>query len=186
MLANPESSDSPENNDPPKVDTSKLISLFAKKITDKIDIPNKCKNDPRFINNDYLTFLFKTLKVQNIRYLFFTFFAILLFEAHVAYTLLSELYGIYLPLANSHNIPCLPTDSPPPTLAKFCIAHVYFSWLLQSFQVKREDKKTLWEMHKQWTTIIIKCCKQTNWFFTTYTIGKEWVWWEVKFQNKAL
>ena len=30
VLANPESSDPPENNDPPKVETSKLISLFAK------------------------------------------------------------------------------------------------------------------------------------------------------------
>ena len=30
VLANPESSDSPENNDPPKVETSKLISLFVK------------------------------------------------------------------------------------------------------------------------------------------------------------
>ena len=32
VLANPESSDPPKNNDPPEVDqTSKLISLFAKK-----------------------------------------------------------------------------------------------------------------------------------------------------------
>ena len=30
VLANPESGDSPENNDPSKVETSKLISLFAK------------------------------------------------------------------------------------------------------------------------------------------------------------
>ena len=30
VLANPESSDPPENNDPSKVETSKLISLFAK------------------------------------------------------------------------------------------------------------------------------------------------------------
>ena len=50
-----------------------------------IDILNKCHTDPRFVNNDYLTFLFTTLKVQDIRYLFsksipFTFFAILSFE----------------------------------------------------------------------------------------------------------
>ena len=50
-----------------------------------IDIRDKCHTDPRFINNDYLTFLFITLKVQDIRYLFsksipFTFFAILSFE----------------------------------------------------------------------------------------------------------
>ena len=30
VLANPESSDPPENNDPSKVETSKLISLSAK------------------------------------------------------------------------------------------------------------------------------------------------------------
>ena len=41
--------------------------------------------DPRFINNDHLTFLLITLKVQDIHYLFsksvlFTFFAILFFE----------------------------------------------------------------------------------------------------------
>ena len=30
VLANPESIDPPENNDNPKVETSKLISLFAK------------------------------------------------------------------------------------------------------------------------------------------------------------
>ena len=53
MLANPESSDPPENNDPPKVETSKLISLFAK-ITDMIDTLN---TDPRFSNNDYFDIL---------------------------------------------------------------------------------------------------------------------------------
>ena len=72
VLANPESSDPPENNDPPKVETSKLISLFAKNdgyggYPEQI----KCHTDPRFINNDYLTFLFITLKVQDIHYLFF-------------------------------------------------------------------------------------------------------------------
>ena len=69
VLANPESSSPPKNNYPLKVDTSKLISLSAK-ITDIIDILNKCHTDPRFINNDYLTFLFVTLNVQDIHYLF--------------------------------------------------------------------------------------------------------------------
>ena len=50
-----------------------------------IDILNKCHTDPRFVNNHYFTFLFTTLKVQDIRYLFsksirFTFFVILSFE----------------------------------------------------------------------------------------------------------
>ena len=66
VLANPESSDPPENNDPPKVETSKLISLYGG-YPEQI----KCHTDPRFINNDYLTFLFITLKVQDIHYLFF-------------------------------------------------------------------------------------------------------------------
>ena len=67
VLANPKSSDPPQNNDPLKVETSKLISPFANK-TDLIDISilNKCHTDPRFINSDYLTFLFITLKVQDI------------------------------------------------------------------------------------------------------------------------
>ena len=53
MLANPESSDPLENNDPPKVETSKLISLFAK-IMDMIDTLN---TDLRFSNNDYFDIL---------------------------------------------------------------------------------------------------------------------------------
>ena len=69
VLANPESSSPPKNNYPLKVDTSKLISLSAK-ISDIIDTLNKCHTDPRFINNDYLTFLFATLNVQDIHYLF--------------------------------------------------------------------------------------------------------------------
>ena len=36
-----------------------------------IDILNKCHTDPRFINNDYVTFLLITLTVQDIDYLFF-------------------------------------------------------------------------------------------------------------------
>ena len=49
------------------------------------NLTNKWHTDPRFINNDYLTFPFITLKVQDIHYLFsksipFTFFAILFFE----------------------------------------------------------------------------------------------------------
>ena len=116
VLANPESSDFPENDDPPKVETSKLISLFAKKITDKIDIPNKCKNDQRFINNDYLTFLFITLKVQNIRYLFFTFFAILLFEVpmwstHYFRNFTASICHLQIPIIY---LVCLPTLLPPP------------------------------------------------------------------------
>ena len=72
VLANPESSDPPENKDPPKEETSNPEQI-------------KCHTEPRFINNDYLTFLFITLKVQDIHYLFsksipFTFFAILFFE----------------------------------------------------------------------------------------------------------
>ena len=66
VLSNPLSSDAPENNDPTKVETSKTYFPFCKKITDVIDILiiNKCHTDPRFINNDYLTLLFITLKVQ--------------------------------------------------------------------------------------------------------------------------
>ena len=85
VLANPEISDPPENNDPPKVETSKLISFFAKNNGyDRYPEQIKCHTDPRFINNDYLIFLFITLKVQDIDYLFskstlFTFFAILFF-----------------------------------------------------------------------------------------------------------
>ena len=36
-----------------------------------IDILNKCHTDPKFINNDYVTFLLVTLTVQDIDYLFF-------------------------------------------------------------------------------------------------------------------
>ena len=84
VLANPESSDPPEKNDPPKVETS--ISLFAKNNGyDRYPEQIKCHTDPRFINNDYLIFLSITLKEQDIHYLFsksilFTFFAILFFE----------------------------------------------------------------------------------------------------------
>ena len=67
VLANPERRDPPENNDPLKVETSKLISLLEKNNgTDIIDILNKCHGDPRFINNDYFTFLFIPLKVRDI------------------------------------------------------------------------------------------------------------------------
>ena len=45
----------------------------------------------------------------------------------------------------SLNTPCLPT-SPPPNLAHTCI--FYFSWILQLFQEKLEDKTTLSEMHE--------------------------------------
>ena len=69
VLANPKSSSPAKSNYPQKVDTSKLISLSVK-ITDIIDTQNKCHTDPRFINNDYLTFLFVTLNVQDIHYLF--------------------------------------------------------------------------------------------------------------------
>ena len=84
-LANPERRDLPENNDPPIVETSKLISLFAKNIGYDRYILNKCHTDPRFTNNDYLTFPFITLKVQDIHNLFsksipFVFFAILFFK----------------------------------------------------------------------------------------------------------
>ena len=59
------------------------------------DILNKCHTDPRFTNNDYLTFLFITLKVQDIHYLFsksipFTFFAILFFEVSMWSTCFSH------------------------------------------------------------------------------------------------
>ena len=57
VLANPESSDPTEDNDPPKVETSNPERI-------------KCHTDPRFNNNDYLTFLSITLKVQDIHYLF--------------------------------------------------------------------------------------------------------------------
>ena len=42
-------------NDPPRVEISKLISLFAKK-TDMADILNKYHTDPRFIYNDNISF----------------------------------------------------------------------------------------------------------------------------------
>ena len=45
----------------------------------------------------------------------------------------------------SLNTPCLPT-SPPQNLAHTCI--FYFSWILQLFQEKLEDKTTLSEMHE--------------------------------------
>ena len=71
VLANPEINDPPETNDPPKEETSNPDLI-------------KCHTEPRFINNDYLTFLFITLKVEDIRYLFskcipFTLFAILFY-----------------------------------------------------------------------------------------------------------
>ena len=70
-LANPDINDPSENNDPPKVETSNPEQI-------------KCHTEPRFIN-DYLTFLFITLKVEDIHYLFskcipFTLSAILFFE----------------------------------------------------------------------------------------------------------
>ena len=65
MLANPESGYPPENNDPPKVETSKLISLFAKNNNGLI-ILQKCHTDPRFVNNDYLKSLFVRLKVPDL------------------------------------------------------------------------------------------------------------------------
>ena len=73
VLANPEINDPPENNDPPKVETSNPEQI-------------KCHTDLRFINiNDYLTFLFITLKVEDIHDLFskfipFTLVAISFFE----------------------------------------------------------------------------------------------------------
>ena len=82
VLANPESSNPPENNHTPKVETSKLISLFAE--NNGYDIYGeqiKCHTDLSFINDDNLTFLFTTLKVQDLPLLLsksipFTFFAI--------------------------------------------------------------------------------------------------------------
>ena len=72
VLANPENSDPPENNDPPNVETSKLISLFAENNgRDRYAEQIKCHTDPRFINYDYLPFLFVTLKLQDIHYIFF-------------------------------------------------------------------------------------------------------------------
>ena len=66
FITNPESSVFPENNNPPKVETSKLISLFEKNNRcDRFLIMNKCLIVPRFINNDYLAFLLITLKVQD-------------------------------------------------------------------------------------------------------------------------
>ena len=84
VIANPERRDLPENNDPPIVETSKLISPFAKNIGYDRYILNKCHTDLRF-TNDYLTFPFITLKVQDINNLFsksipFIFFAILFFK----------------------------------------------------------------------------------------------------------
>ena len=50
VLANPESSDPTKNNDPPKVETSNPERI-------------KCHTDPRFSNNDYLTFLLIALSL---------------------------------------------------------------------------------------------------------------------------
>ena len=66
-FANPKSFDPPENNDPPKVETSKLISLFAK--NSGLITLHKCHTDPSFINNDYLTSLFIRLKVPDLPFL---------------------------------------------------------------------------------------------------------------------
>ena len=57
---------------------------------DMIDNLNKCNTNPRFINNNYLTFLFITLKVQHSnlfsKSILFTFFVILFFvSAHMEY-----------------------------------------------------------------------------------------------------
>ena len=57
------------SSDPPKIETSKRISLLQK-ITDMIDILNKWYTDQKFINNDYLTFLLIYLKLRDIHYLF--------------------------------------------------------------------------------------------------------------------
>ena len=86
VLANPESSDPPENNHPPKVETSKLISLFAENNRyDRYREQIKCHTDLRFINDDNLTFLFITLKVQDMHHFLsksipVQFFAIFFFE----------------------------------------------------------------------------------------------------------
>ena len=88
VLANPKSSDPPENNDPLKVETSKLISRFEKKKMDMIDTLNKLNAiliRSSLIMIIILTFLFITLKEQDSPYLFsksipFTFFVILFFE----------------------------------------------------------------------------------------------------------
>ena len=82
VLANPESSDPPDNNHPPKVETSKIISLFAENNRyDRHCEQIKCHTDLRFINDDDLTFLFITLKVQDMHHFsHFTFFAILFSE----------------------------------------------------------------------------------------------------------
>ena len=55
VLSNLESSDHPENNDPPKEETSNQISLFGKKITERYDRYPEQMPNPMFINNDYLT-----------------------------------------------------------------------------------------------------------------------------------
>ena len=82
VLANPESSDPPDNNHPPKVETSKIISLFAENNRyDRHREQIKCHTDLRFINDDNLTFLFITLKDQDMHHFsHFTFFAILFSE----------------------------------------------------------------------------------------------------------
>ena len=89
VLANPESRDPPENNDPLKVETSKLISLLEKNTeTDKINILNKCHGDPRFINNDYFTFLFIPLKVRDIQKVSLSYFFLRFYflRCYVVYT----------------------------------------------------------------------------------------------------
>ena len=55
VVANPESSDPPENNDPAKVETSKLISLMAKNNGyDRYPEQIKFHTNLRFINDGYL------------------------------------------------------------------------------------------------------------------------------------
>ena len=90
VLANPESRDLHEMTLQSR--DLKTNFPFLTKIMDMIDIQNKCHTDPRFANNDYLTFLFITLKI---RYLFsksipFTFFAILFFEVSMWSTCFSH------------------------------------------------------------------------------------------------
>ena len=64
---------------------------------DMIDILNKCHTDPRFINNNYLTFLFITLKVQHFQPFFkkysFHIFVILFFEVPTWSTYIHTYYS---------------------------------------------------------------------------------------------
>ena len=73
--------------DPLKVESSKIFPFLTKILYMIDNLMNQCHTDLRFINNNYLTFPFTTLKVQGIHFLFsksisFTFFEVPMWSTH--------------------------------------------------------------------------------------------------------